>query len=238
MALLDDLLEGLDERDTPVRDVRLGLRATAVWSDRLGLAYAFPRDPYAHGREGAGGAERLIDMSARELAELSRASDLESASIGIAAINSLIAQPERLEEGEGFEVILRHGRSRHVALVGHFPFADRLRPLVRELTILELHPREGDLPASESARVLPAADVVVITASSLINHTLEGLLAQARGKPVIFIGPSAPLSPVLLDHGITVVCGSLVLDPQEALRDVSEAVSFRRMHGLRRVVLE
>ena len=238
MAILDDLLQGLGERDAPVREVRLGLRATAVWSRRLGLAYAFPRDPDAHGREDTGEGQRLIDKSARELAELARASDLENASIGIAAVNSLIPQPERLKEGEGFEVILRHGRSRHVALVGHFPFADRLRPLVRELTILELHPREGDLPASESARVLPAADVAVITASSVINHTLEGLLAQARGKPVILLGPSAPLAPVLLDHGITAVCGSLVLDPQAALRDVSEAVSFRRMRGLRRVVLE
>jgi uncharacterized protein (DUF4213/DUF364 family) len=79
--------------------------------------------------------------------------------------------------------------------------------------------------------------VVAITGTTLINHTLESLLDLARGKVVIVLGPSTPLSPVLFDHGVSYVCGSLVEDPVAALRCVSEGESFRYTEGLRPVVL-
>jgi uncharacterized protein (DUF4213/DUF364 family) len=134
-------------------------------------------------------------------------------------------------------VILEYGRDREVTLVGHFPFADRLREGARQLTVLELYPREGDLPASAAARVIPRSDVVAVTSSTLINRTLDGLLELARGKPVILIGPSTPLAPVLLARGVTALCGSVVTDPDAAMRALSEGVGFRRLPGLRRVVV-
>ncbi|MFH1143225.1 MAG: DUF364 domain-containing protein [Candidatus Eisenbacteria bacterium] len=252
MAIIETLLDELGSLDAPVREVRLCLRTCAVWSRRLGLAYSFPRDPSSHGdgdpihrpapAEPAPAAaphpQRLRDCSARRLAELARSADREQAAVGIAAINSLIEPPPALSDEHALDVILRYGRARDIVLVGHFPFIDRLRAQARALTVLELLPREGDLPAAEAPRVIPAADVVAITATTLINHTLEGLLDLARGKPVILLGPTAPLTPALLAHGITAVCGSVVVEPEETLRDVSEGVSFRRMRGLRRVVLE
>jgi len=179
----------------------------------------------------------MIDMTARELAELARSMEPEKASVGLAAINSLIDPPEGLRDGHALDLILERGRDRDVTLVGHFPFAERLRPQVRRLRVLELHPQDGDLPASEAARVLPRSDVVAITASTLINHTLDGLLDLARGKAVILLGPSTPLSPAFFARGVIALCGSVVVDPDAALRCVSEGVSFRHLQGLRRVIL-
>jgi len=177
---------------------------------------------------------RVIPVSERHLA---RAEEVTRAAVGMAAINSLLDAPDRLEERHAVDVILDYGRDREVTLVGHFPFADRLREGVRQLHVLELYPREGDLPASAAARVIPRSDVVAITASTLVNHTFDGLLALASGRPVILIGPTAPLAPVLLAHGVTALCGSVVTDPDAALRALSEGVGFRRLPGLRRVVL-
>ena len=238
MALVDDLLSLVRDDPAPARDVRVCLRATAVRSRRLGLAYTFPRDPHAHGHGDDPAPRPLRGRPARELADFLLSPEPERASVGLAALNSLLDPPRRLEDAHALEVIVRLGGGRAIALVGHFPFVDRLRPLTRVLWVLELNPHEGDLPAHEAERVLPAADLVVITASTLVNRTLPVLLALARGKPVVLLGPSAPLTPVLLDHGVSAVCGSVVVDPETALRDVSEGVSFRRMRGLRRVVLQ
>lgn len=237
MTTLEALLEALGDRDAAVREVRIGLCVAGVWSRRLGLAYVFPRDVIAH-REAPGvDAAPLRERRARELADLASATDLAQAAVGVAAINSLLDPPEGLEERHALDVILDYGRDREVTLVGHFPFADRLREGVRRLNVLELHPREGDLPAAAAARVIPRSDVVAITASTLVNRTLDGLLALARGKPVILIGPTTPLAPALLEHGVSALCGSVVTDPDAALRALSEGVGFRRLPGLRRVVL-
>jgi hypothetical protein len=237
MTILETLLDALGSRDAAVRDVRIGLGVAGVRSRRLGLAYVFPRDAIAHGDDPGTDAPPLSDRSARELAGLSLAGDPTRTAVGVAAINSLLDPPDHLEARHALDVILEYGRDREVTLVGHFPFADRLREGVRRLNVLELYPREGDLPASAAARVIPRSDVVAITASTLINRTLDGLLELARGKPVILIGPTTPLAPVLLEHGVAVLCGSMVTDPDAAMRALSEGVGFRRLPGLRRVVV-
>ncbi len=237
MPIVDDILSSLGGCDAPVSDVRAGLRVTAVRSRRLGLAYSFPRAHVGHAAEAWPGPRGLHGTSARRLAELARARDPEQAAFGIAAANSLLDPPQGLVEGHALDVILAAGRDRNVAVVGHFPFVERLRSCVRYLWVLELSPQDGDLPATDAPRIFPQADVVAITGSTLVNQTLDGLLEHARDKYVVLIGPTTPLSPVFLDHGVAAVCGSLVTDPDATLRGISEGTGFRYLEGLRRVIL-
>jgi uncharacterized protein (DUF4213/DUF364 family) len=51
------------------------------------------------------------------------------------------------------------------------------------------------------------------------------------------VGDSAPLSPVLFDHGVDAVAGTLVVDPALALRCVSEGANFRQIRGTRRLTM-
>jgi uncharacterized protein len=232
--ILDQLIASLSA-DAPLRAVERGERACAVWSRGLGLASICP----AATTPPAPAAPLAVDLagSARALAARASSPDPGLAVLGLAALNSLLDPGELpLEEGRAQDLLASFA-DRRICMVGHFPFIERLRQQVRRLVVLELCPGEGDLPAAAAPDEIPAADVVAITGTTLVNHTLEGLLRLAAGKTVVLLGPSTPLHPLLFDHGVDVLCGSLPVDPLAVLASLREGLSFRECAGLRRVIL-
>jgi uncharacterized protein (DUF4213/DUF364 family) len=189
-----------------------------------------------------GEAGVLMERSARELAELARSDSLAEVSIGMAAINALLPkQEDQWVDLNAEEVIARHGAGKQVALVGHFPFIPRLRERVGKLWVLELRPQGDDLPADASKDVIPQADVLAITGTSLINRTFEGLMAHRRPEALVLVlGPSTPLSPVLFDHGVHLISGSVVEDIESVVRAASQGANFRQIHrqGVRLVTMK
>ena len=92
----------------------------------------------------------------------------------------------------------------------------------------------GDLPAAEAERIIPQADVVAISGTTFLNHTIDALLSYRwPGALVVVLGPTTPLSPVLFAHGVDVISGARVVAPEVALPYVSEGKSFREMPGVR-----
>ena len=246
MSMIDRLLVTLPEG--LVQDVRVGAFWTAVVIEvegrrRCGLASTLRGEEYHHGGGPAvEDAGRLAERSARDLAGLARSESLIEAAIGVAAINALLAPcPERWVDINAEEIIARHGIGKNVALVGHFPFIPRLREVVGNLWVLEQQPGPGDLPSEAAPDVIPQADMVAITGTALINHTLEGLLTLCRpGALVLVLGPSTPLSPALFDYGVHVLSGSVVEDTEAVLQAVSQGANFRQVHrqGVRLVTMQ
>ena len=153
------------------------------------------------------------------------------ASLGLAALNALLPPPPQPWSEENAETIIARSARAGVAMVGHFPFAEALRPHVAELLILEQHPAPGDLPAEAAPRVLPTVDVIAITGMTISNHTLERLLALRNPQAkVILLGPSTPLSPLFFEHGVDVVSGAVVRDIEPVLRLVSQGANFHQLH--------
>lgn len=238
MNILDDLLDSLNW-DAPIRTVLVGVHWTVVCSRFCGLASTFTGDK-PHGHAPVRDVGHLHEKSARELAEYARSDNLLEASIGVAAINSLLAVDESgAVEVNAVEVLIEHGRGRNVALVGHFPFIPKLRPAVGQLWVLEQRPAEGEYPTEAAADLIPQADVVAITGSALINHTLDGLLALCRPQALVMIlGPSAPLSPVLFAHGATILSGARIVDETAALRTIGQGASFQQVAGVRLLTIQ
>lgn len=243
MRIIDDLLASL--RDGSVQDVVIGAFKTAVVVDidgvrRCGLA-STPRDDDHH--YGGGPAVRKAGMltarSTRELSRMARSASPMEAAVGIATINALLPeQRERWENVNAEEVIAAHGRDRRVALVGHFPFVPRLRGQVGMLWVLEERPREEDLPIERAADIIPQADVLGVTGTTLINHTFESLMALRQpGSFVVVLGPSTPLSPILFDHGVDVLSGAIVENVDAVLRAVRQGANYMqaRRQGIRLV---
>lgn len=233
MNILDDLLKSLTI-DAPVRAILVGAHWTVVCSHHCGMASSLMEN-HPHGHAQVREAGRLHAKTARELAEYARSDHLLEASIGVAAINSLLEMNEsRAVEINALEVLIEQGRHKNVALVGHFPFIPKLRTAVGQLWVIEQRPVEGEYPVGAAADLIPQAAVVAITSSALINHTLDGLLALCSPEALVMaLGPSTPFSPVLFDHGVTILSGSRIVDEDAVLRTVGQGASFQQVEGVR-----
>lgn len=234
MKLITDLINTLP--DGKVIHVNIGLHWTAVLVEvssgrQCGLASTL-HDEHCHGVPDIPEAGKLEQFSSLELASYSLEYGTTKASVGMAAINALLPrQPAAWVNLNAEDVITEEGKGKSVVLVGHFPFTQRLEKKVGKLTILELNPQPGDHPVSFADEVIPFADVVAITSMTLLNKTLDNLLGMIRpDATVIMLGPTTPLSPVLFDFGIDLLCGSIVENIESVLQAVRQGANFRQVH--------
>lgn len=232
--LLPTLLDG------KIIAVHMGLYWTAVLAEvagetRCGLAatvndatHHFTTEPLI------ARAGRLTELAARDLAAYVHSSVLPEVSIGLATINALLPrQPARWVNLHSKHLLAELGAGKKVAMVGHFPYVPELRVQVGELWVLEQNPHEGDLPAAAAAEIIPQADVVAITAMTLLNGTFDALLALCPpGAPVLIVGPTTPLSPVLFEQGATILAGAIVENPESVLRGVREGANFHQLRQM------
>jgi uncharacterized protein (DUF4213/DUF364 family) len=81
--------------------------------------------------------------------------------------------------------------------------------------------------------LLPQAQFLAVTASTIVNGSLPGILALCRGAFVVMIGPSTPLAPPLFDMGVNALSGFVARDVERLTAAVSEgaAVAALRPHG-------
>ncbi len=236
MKLLNEILDSLPQEPVRVERVIVGVHATLVKSRRCGLGSTLLNEgPHGHAPIRDVGA--LEEKSAQELASWVLSENLLEASIGIAALNSLLEPDEsRLKVLNAAEILGRESQGKNLAIVGHFPFIERLRGGTQNCWVIEKRPSGDEIPAEKAGEVLPLADVVAITGTTLINHSLEGLLASCRPDAfVMVLGPSTPMAVQLFEHGITVLSGSQVSDEEAVTRTIQQGASFPQMKGVRLV---
>ncbi len=243
MGILHDLLSTAP--DGEVTEVRVGLHWTAVVAEvdgqrRCGLSTTLFAE-HEHGVPDIPRAGGLEALSGRELANYILSDRPTMRSVGLAALNALLPpHPEAWVDANAGDVIAEHGAGKTVALVGHFPFVPQLRESVGRLHVLELDPHPGDLPADAAPEIFPQAEVIAITAMTLLNRTFERLLGLCPpGSLVLVLGPSTPLSPLLFDYGVDLLSGSFVTAIEPVLRMIGQAACFRQVHkvGVRLVTM-
>jgi uncharacterized protein (DUF4213/DUF364 family) len=238
MKVLDDMVSILN-MEPGVKDIRQGLFHTGVLTDRCGLAATLPRDALRQEHPSVREPGDLLQKSTSDLVRMVYSDIITEAAIGMAAINSLLEVDEnRCLNLNAGNLIAERGAGNKVAIVGHFPFIPDLRKAVKELRVIEKNPREGDATEAEASNFIPQADVVGITGTSFTNHTLEQLLGLCNPDAyVVILGDTAPLSPVLFDYGIDAVSGTKVVDPELALRCVSQGATYRQIRGILKLTM-
>lgn len=132
-------------------------------------------------------------------------------------------------------------RGSKVVVIGALvPMLKRLLRDGHDFTVLELDPRtlkgaemEHFLPVTETDAVVPAADVLVITGTTLLNDTLDHILSLKRpGAQALVTGPTASMLPdAFFDRGATMLGGIHVTDPDDALDIIGEAGSGYHLFG-------
>lgn len=236
--ILGEIIDGLEERE--IVSAHIGYFSSAVVSDgpggrRCGLATTLRAGPCAGP---VGGAGSLAGRPVKELARLALEGGGPGTSLGMAAINSALT-PGDCEEVNAEVLLAEKGRGGNVAVIGHFPFTDRLRALAKELWVFELEPKDHrDLPPERMAEFLPRADALALTALTLLNGTFGEIMRLCRPETFkLVLGPSAPLSPALLRRGVDAVGGTRVDDIPALLRALGEGANFRGLPGKKMVVL-
>ena len=163
--------------------------------------------------------------------------------IGIAAINALsstcwgISPPrdyvikQRVDPVDEIEI----PGDAEVVIVGALaPYIKMFKKRGQSFTILEIDPatlKADEMkffrPAQDAPEIVPQADVLIITGTTLINDTLDQLLSLAKpGAVVIVVGPTASMLPeAFFQRGVTSIGGVAVTEPDGLLDIISEAGS-------------
>jgi uncharacterized protein len=202
-----------------------------VVSAHCGLASTMMREACSEDKQEDLVPPSYTGKSALELARLVLSDAISDASLGLAAINSLIDIDEsRCIEMNAEEFLSDHGRDRNVSVIGHFPFTETLRKVAKNLWVIEKWQRPGDFTEDDADKFLPRSDIIAISSTTLINHTLPSLLNLCPAQSIkMLLGPTTPMTDTLFDCGIDVVCGSKVTDGQAVLKYISEGANFRQL---------
>ena len=221
-------------RDARIADVRIGLGYTAVMltDGRTGVAFTF-RDQTQGGCSVFHGIRPLTTRPAEDLLVLLESRDAIEAGVGLACANAL-AMPGRSTFLEGD--VLEHlelGPEDDVGMIGHFgPLVGAIQDRARSLAVFERVDQPSGLlrPQREAEAALPRCQVAVITATSIINHTIDGLLKGCRRcREVVLLGASTPLVPeAFIAEEVTMLSGIVVKDAAEVMRVVSEGGGMRQ----------
>ncbi len=236
MHVTDELIKAL----VPGRilSIQVGMTRTAVLAEtaeglRCGLAASLANDEYVHRSHiRVNKAGHLLEFKTEELIDLIHSPSLTEASIALAVINALLPRVKSPKSDlNATQYLAKNGREKNIALIGHFPFVDELKTQVKNLWVLELNPRDGDLPSDAAPQIIPQADFLAITATTLINQTFEELVSLCReDATVIMLGPTTPLSPVLFDNGVDILSGTEILQPEAVMLGIAQGASTRQLN--------
>jgi uncharacterized protein len=214
-------------------DIRIGLGYTAVLLEdgRCGLGFTLHEKEYESCCV-IPDAGRLAGRRALELIPWMKSPDVTACAVGLATLNAIITPPDSAIESDILD-LLPVRREDTVGMIGYFgPLVEPLKKQTRALHIFERKPdpEYGILPEAATQDLLPQCQVVIMSATTLLNHTIDGLLdLSKKAREIAVLGPSTPFLPeIFIRYGVTMLSGLHVADPAKVLQIVSEGGGTRQ----------
>ncbi len=221
LRLQDDLVLGVPP-EHKARRVVIGMHWVLVEGPLgIGLAQTPERETSACKPATQGWA----GQSLAALAGLIRSWDPLESAIGVAALNAHYNRFDLpADDVNGLDALAFDPAARTVS-IGAFPSLTARLP---QCAIIDRRLGAGHYPEEAVEWLLPAAEAVLITSSTLANRTLPRLLRLIEGTPpTALVGPSAPLTERLFSYGITLASGLIATDPEGLIRAVAEGGGTR-----------
>lgn len=231
-----DLLLDYAANLEPVYEVVIGLVWTYCRAEAIGLAMS----PGQHTRT-LPWAGSLRGKALAELTPWVREFEPFRATVGMAAVNAALnalgPRPEGTvlpaEPGSGtnlavFKHFLPQIRDKRVVVIGRYPgLAEFAATHALALTVLERQPGPGDFPDAACEYLLPEAEWVFITASSIVNKTFPRLVELSRSATTVLMGPTTPWLPELYHFGIDYLAGVDVANAERLRATICEGGGVR-----------
>jgi len=231
-ARIYELLLDYAGSDTQVTELNIGPVWTVCKAQQIGLAMS-PGIP-----------TRTLSwpgtLAGRTLAELAGwITDWEpyKATVAMAAINcslnryelpsgiTLLPAPDSANLAV-FDHFLPRLKGKKVVVVGRYPGIERYADQIN-LSIIERQPSPGDYPDPACEFLLPDADWVFLTASSITNKTFPRLAELAQHATTVLMGPTVPWLPELHEFAIDYLAGVEVIDPVKLYQTAAEGGGVR-----------
>jgi uncharacterized protein (DUF4213/DUF364 family) len=235
--LRSHLMPGAQERT--IRQAVAGARFCAVMLNDGGTGVA-NLCPDVCGEPTREASDRLPRRGTAAADVLATLGPNTQSALGLATANALANRPDNWGGSRDTAVggdlldVLELRPDDHVGMVGYFsPLVEPVRQRVKRLFIFERrgHLTPDLLPENRAAELLPKCSVALITATTLINGTVDALLgAAANCREVVLLGPSTPLVPEVfakLPQRASLLSGMVVADAAALLRVVARGGGTR-----------
>lgn len=242
MTLNQKLYQLFEEKaqQTAIEILSLGLGYTAVTTVNggIGLSYTYFGDKRA-----CMVLNEHIDYEAKPaslLLEKIKSDNRIERSMALALINALnyreaLALPEDKDNTIMFEK-LGIGRDSNIAMVGYFG------PLVRNFkeqkVSLEILDESRGLGNKEDFyhKLGNWADVLLLTSTSILNQSTEGILANVGDKvKTVMLGPSTPMVAKAFRHlPVVLLAGTVPIDKEKILKAVRHGMGTPVLHKFSR----
>jgi uncharacterized protein len=223
------LLDSMSHRgeNAVIKEVRIGLGYVGVRIDkgRMGMAALLIHELPAHCSVFSDAGKLAGSKISSILIKLVNGQNPLEKALGLAAANAVL-HTENVEDERDSLSIMKLVPEDRVAMVGLFaPMVPKIEGTGAKLTVIERNPaRLSVIDKKESGRILEECTVAIITATTLLNDTLEEVL-HSLGNPrhVAILGPSTPLCPEIFnDTPVNHLGGALVRDALKVMQIISE----------------
>jgi hypothetical protein len=185
----------------------------------------------------------LVDRPIKDIVPWIKSWNPFEAAIGLATLNSVIntnASPlsakavpvsipinkTNLSNLAVFDYFLPKLKNKKVVVIGRYPGLEQYESEL-QLTVLERNPMNSDYPDPACEYLLPEADWVFLTASSIANKTFPRLAELSRDAVTVLMGPSVPWLEDWVNYGIDFLAGARVSNPEVLLATVAEGGGVR-----------
>lgn len=236
-SVTEEIIESIDKdtENKSVEELRVGLCYTAVLLNdgSAGLAYTFYSNKKLHSCCNTIESGSIKGKKAQEIINYSLSHNLIEAAVGLAMINALVNQKCKTAIEGDILTVMKTYKTDTIGMIGFFgPLVDPLKESVNKIYIFEEKsiPNCPEVyPAEKITEILPLCDVVILSATTIINKTIDHLLLQAQGaRDIIIVGASTPLLPgIFSKRGVTLLSGIQVVDSTRVLQIVSEGGGMR-----------
>ncbi|MEY3760129.1 MAG: hypothetical protein RIR39_1620 [Pseudomonadota bacterium] len=218
--------------DAIVTDFTLGLVWSVCKTQQLGLAMS-PGIP----TRTLIWPGTLVGKPIRELTHWIKDWEPYAATVGMAAINCSLNRYElpagitllsAVDKGNlaVFEHFLPRLMDKKVVIIGRYPGIESYAKQLN-LTIIERQPQANDLPDPAAEFLIPNADWVFITASSITNKTFPRLAVLAKNATTVLMGPTVPWMPHWHEFDINYLAGIEIVDPVKLSHTAAEGGGVR-----------
>ncbi len=228
-----NLLQKSSQTNALVREIIIGLTWTYCQADGIGLCMSPGQATRTLPWSGT-----LVDIAIANIAPWLKSWDSYQATVAMAAINAvinpsspLLASSQPLDPKSSanlavFEHFLPLIRGKRVITIGRYPGLSEYEQEVN-MTILERQPSNQDLPDTACEYLLPEADWVFLTATSIVNKTFPRLVELSQNAQLVLMGPTVPWLSELADMGINYLAGVAVTYPEALRQTIAEGGGTR-----------